>query len=137
MKITILQRNIEWANPQANIARADEAISCLPDADLFVLPEMFSTGFCTQPEGIAESADSETLHWMKRKAAERNCAIAGSVAVCENGNYYNRFYFGIQFYRIVAELRLLYFFTIYRTFLFNSLAAILCNLTIHASCSTA
>ena len=29
----------------------------------------------------------------KRKAAERNCAIAGSVAVCENGNYYNRFYF--------------------------------------------
>jgi len=93
MKITILQRNIEWANPQANIARADEAISCLPDADLFVLPEMFSTGFCTQPEGIAESTDSETLYWMKRKAAERNCAIAGSVAVCENGNYYNRFYF--------------------------------------------
>ena len=77
MKITILQRNIEWANPQANVARADEAISCLPDSDLFVLPEMFSTGFCTQPEGIAESADSETLHWMKRKAAERNCAIAG------------------------------------------------------------
>ena len=33
MKITILQRNIEWANPQANIARADEAISCLLDAD--------------------------------------------------------------------------------------------------------
>ena len=62
MKITILQRNIEWANPQANVARADEAISCLQDADLFVLPEMFSTGFCTQPEGIAESADSETLH---------------------------------------------------------------------------
>ena len=36
MKITILQRNIEWANPQANVARADEAISCLPDSDLFV-----------------------------------------------------------------------------------------------------
>ena len=80
MQITILHRNIEWANPQANVARADEAISCLPDSDLFVLPEMFSTGLCTQPEGIAESADSETLHWMKRKAAERNCAIAGSVA---------------------------------------------------------
>ncbi len=30
---------------------------------------------------------------MQRKAVERNCAIAGSVAVCENGNYYNRFYF--------------------------------------------
>ena len=47
MKITILQRNIEWANPQVNIERADEAVNRLPDADLFVLPEMFSTGFCT------------------------------------------------------------------------------------------
>ena len=93
MKITILQRNIEWANPQVNIERADEAVNRLPDADLFVLPEMFSTGFCTKPEGVAESADSETLHWMQRKAAERNCAIAGSVAVQENGKYYNRFYF--------------------------------------------
>lgn len=93
MKITILQRNIEWANPQANVERADEAINRLPDADLFVLPEMFSTGFCTKPEGVAESADSETLHWMQRKAVERNCAVAGSVAVQENGKYYNRFYF--------------------------------------------
>ncbi|MCD8235069.1 MAG: amidohydrolase [Prevotellaceae bacterium] len=103
MKITILQRNIEWANPQINISRADEAISRLPDSDLFVLPEMFSTGFCTQPENIAESADSETLHWMKRKAAERDCAIAGSVAIYENENYYNRFYFvcpdgSVQYY---------------------------------------
>ena len=93
MKLTILQRNIEWANPQANVERADEAINRLPDADLFVLPEMFSTGFCTKPEGVAESADSETLHWMQRKAVERNCAVAGSVAVQENGKYYNRFYF--------------------------------------------
>ena len=45
MKITILQRNIEWANPQANVARADEAISCLPDSDLFVYPKLFSTWF--------------------------------------------------------------------------------------------
>lgn len=93
MKVTILQRNIEWANPRLNVARADEALARLPDADLFVWPEMFSTGFCTQPEGIAETADSNTLQWMKRKAAERDCAIAGSVAVCEEGKYYNRFYF--------------------------------------------
>lgn len=93
MKVTILQRNIEWANPQGNVAKIDETLAGLPDADLFVLPEMFSTGFCTQPEGIAETADSDTLQWMKRKAAERNCALAGSVAVYQEGKYYNRFYF--------------------------------------------
>ena len=30
---------------------------------------------------------------MQRKAVERNCAVAGSVAVQQNGKYYNRFYF--------------------------------------------
>ncbi|MBO5795057.1 MAG: amidohydrolase [Bacteroides sp.] len=93
MEITILQQNIVWSNPEANRKKADEAISRNPGADLYVLPEMFSTGFCTQPEGIAESTDSETLAWMKRKAAETNAAIAGSVAVTKDGKYYNRFYF--------------------------------------------
>jgi predicted amidohydrolase len=93
MEITILQQNIVWSNPEANRKKADEAISRNPGSDLYVLPEMFSTGFCTQPEGIAESTDSETLAWMKRKAAETNAAIAGSVAVTKDGKYYNRFYF--------------------------------------------
>ena len=81
MKITILQRNIEWANPAVNVQRADEAINRNPGSDLYVLPEMFSTGFCTHPEGIAESTESESLEWMKRKAAETGAAIAGSIAV--------------------------------------------------------
>ena len=93
MKITILQRNIEWANPAVNVQRADEAINRNPGSDLYVLPEMFSTGFCTHPEGIAESTESDSLEWMKRKAAETGAAIAGSIAVTKDGKYYNRFYF--------------------------------------------
>ncbi len=93
MRLTILQRDIVWGKPEENVARADATIKALPDADIYVLPEMFSTGFCTQPEGMAEAADSATLQWMKRVAAERNAAVAGSVAVEEEGKYYNRFYF--------------------------------------------
>ena len=93
MKITILQRDIEWANPSVNINRADEAIDRNPGSDIYVLPEMFSTGFCTNPEGIAESDNSETLQWLKRKAAAIDAAIAGSVAVKDGDKYYNRFYF--------------------------------------------
>jgi len=93
MKVTVLQRNILWAEPSENVAGADEAIGRNPGSDLYILPEMFSTGFCTQPEGIAESADSDTLAWMKMKAAQTGAAIAGSVAVCDGGRYYNRFYF--------------------------------------------
>lgn len=93
MKVTLLQRDICWADPARNRARADEVFDRMEKADLYVLPEMFSTGFCTQPEGIAESSDSDTLAWMRKTAAERDCAIAGSVAVEENGAFCNRFYF--------------------------------------------
>ena len=93
MKVTILQRDIVWADPAENVKRADEAIDCNPGSDLYVLPEMFSTGFCTQPEGIAEPADNDTLAWMKVKAARTGAAIAGSIAIHEGGKYYNRFHF--------------------------------------------
>ena len=93
MKIAILQTNIDWGNPSANVCKADEMIDQCEDADLYVLPEMFSTGFCTDPKGIAEPLDCDTLQWMKQKAAEKGCALAGSIATEDNGLYYNRFYF--------------------------------------------
>ena len=93
MRITILQRDIEWATSEVNRQRTDEAIDRNPGADLYVLPEMFSTGFCIHPEGIAESANSDTLQWMREKSKAINAAIAGSVAVEQDGKFYNRFYF--------------------------------------------
>ena len=81
-----------WADVSENIRRSDVAIDSQPGADLYVFPEMFSTGFCTIPEGIAEG-DGLTLQWMKAKAAQVDAAIAGSVAVKEDDRYFNRFYF--------------------------------------------
>lgn len=93
MKIAILQTNINWGNPSANVENADAIIDRLGPADLYVLPEMFSTGFCTLPKGIAEPTDCDSLRWMKKKAAEKGCALAGSIATEDNGRFYNRFYF--------------------------------------------
>lgn len=93
MKIVILQTDIYWANPKKNLECAEEMLKKYAEVDLFVLPEMFSTGFCTQPQGIAEPVESESLVWMKRVAAERNCVIAGSVAIEDGGKFFNRFYF--------------------------------------------
>lgn len=93
MKVTVLQQDIVWADPAENVRRAGQAIDCNPGSDLYVLPEMFSTGFCTQPEGIAEPADSDTLRWMKVMASQTGAAIAGSIAIHEDGKYFNRFHF--------------------------------------------
>jgi predicted amidohydrolase len=97
MKIALLQTDIVWSNPQENVRRAEQMIAEIGDADLYVLPEMFSTGFATDPKGIAEPVNSDTLTWMKTLAAQRHAAVAGSIAVEENVDgtirYYNRFYF--------------------------------------------
>lgn len=93
IKVSIIQQDIVWADVQENIRRADVAVDSAPEADLYILPEMFSTGFCTFPEGVAEDAEGKSLQWMKDKSAQLDAAVAGSVAVEENGRYYNRFYF--------------------------------------------
>lgn len=93
MKIILLQTDICWADPVANVARLGKVIDCYDKVDLFVLPEMFSTGFCTLPEGIAEPVDSPTLQWMKQMACAHDCALAGSISIEEDGKFYNRFFF--------------------------------------------
>lgn len=93
MKTLLLQTNIEWQKPAYNRSQAEKLINTSQKADIIILPEMFTTGFCTSPVGVAEKADTETLMWMKRIAKEKKAAIAGSVATIENDRYYNRFYF--------------------------------------------
>lgn len=95
MKVTLLQMDLQWANPAANRETAEAVLlGTSPGSDLYVLPEMWSTGFATQPEGIAESANSESWRWMQSMAARTGAAVAGSIAVqATDGTYRNRFYF--------------------------------------------
>lgn len=90
--ISILQMDIIWANPDENRKHAAHLIESAPGADLYLIPEMFTTGFATEPEGIAECT-TDTLEWMKSMASLKNAAIAGSVSLKEDGKFYNRFYF--------------------------------------------
>lgn len=95
MKVTILQTDICWACPDQNVIRAESLLSAAPASDLYVLPEMWSTGFATEPEGIASAdSDNEALKWMEQTARDRCCAVCGSLAVrCADGTYRNRHYF--------------------------------------------
>ena len=95
MKLTLIQADQVWKDPAANRDRVRQLVMNQEDTDLIILPEMFATGFVTEPEGVAESDDSESLKLMKELAAARNCAIAGSLAIREqaSGAYRNRFYF--------------------------------------------
>ena len=94
MKISLVQQNILWSNPAANIAHLEDILPAKSGStDLILLPEMFTTGFATSAVGIAEEQPYSSLEWMKRKAASVGCAVAASIATREGNNYYNRFHF--------------------------------------------
>lgn len=93
MKITIIQQDIVWKSVDANVERLEGLVAAAERADLYLFPEMCSTGFCMQPRGVAEESGGATLQLMKRLAVEYDAAMAVPVMVHENGNYYNRMYF--------------------------------------------
>ena len=86
--------NLAWCDAAENLRHAEELIKSQPGADVYVLPEMFTTGFCMEPSRIAEPMEGPTLAWMRRVASETDAAIVGSVAtIAPEGGYKNRMYF--------------------------------------------
>ena len=78
MKVVMLQTDISWAKADENIRHAQQLMDNAPGGDLYVLPEMWSTGFATQPDGIAtDEADNAALRWMQQTAQARQFAISG------------------------------------------------------------
>ena len=93
MKVTVIQQDIAWKDVQANIERIGKLLVEAERSDLYLLPEMCSTGFCMQPQGVAEEVEGPTVQAIKRYAAQLDAAIAVPVMTTEGGKYYNRMYF--------------------------------------------
>ena len=91
MKIVGLNLDIVWKDKAENFRIIEAELQNL-EADLFLLPEMFSTGFCMDASEVSDR-NGESLEFLKRMAEEKGAAFCGSAPVEENGNFYNRMYF--------------------------------------------
>ena len=81
-----------WEEAPVNKRRLTEKLAGV-DADLILLPEMFSTGFTPSPSAVAETMNGETVAWMQEMAERTGAALAGSIPVSESGRFYNRMLF--------------------------------------------
>lgn len=94
LNIALIQADLYWENSNQNLEHFAEKIAKINSkVDLFILPEMFSTGFSMNAEKLAEPPNGLTLKWMQRIANEKSAAITGSVIIEEDGKYFNRLYF--------------------------------------------
>ena len=93
MKVKLLQQDIIWGDSEGNRRHLDEVLAANAGADLYVFPEMFTTGFATMEGAAVEESDGPVLAWMKEKAQQLNAAIAGSVALKTGLRCANRLFF--------------------------------------------
>ena len=94
LNITIVQADLHWEDPEANRDMFSETFDRVEgDTDLFVLPEMFTTGFTMNAGALAEEQEGQTLQWMRQMAKHHKTAITGSVIIRDGKNYYNRLFF--------------------------------------------
>ncbi len=88
---TVIQSSLVWENPAANIEIFSSYIEQIKDKpDIVILPEMFSTGFSMQPDSVAETMEGTTVSWMRKAAIRGGFHLTGSLAIREDGKYYNR-----------------------------------------------
>lgn len=91
MKIAGLNLDIVWKNKEKNFQFIEEQFKNL-EADIFLLPEMFSTGFCMDAAEVSDR-NEESLEFLKKISKEKNAAVCGSAPVEQDGKFYNRMYF--------------------------------------------
>jgi omega-amidase len=92
--VGMIQSELHWENPDANREMFSGKLSSIAaEADLIVLPEMFTTGFSMNASELAEENEGTTLNWMQSLAVKHEIAITGSVIVKDKARFYNRLYF--------------------------------------------
>ncbi|MDH5609852.1 MAG: amidohydrolase [Cyclobacteriaceae bacterium] len=92
LKTTVIQSDLYWEQPDANLAMFEEKIWKIDQpTDVIVLPEMFSTGFTMNVKNMAEPMHSRTYRWMAQMARQTKAVVMGSYIVQDGAAYYNRF----------------------------------------------
>ena len=91
MKIIGLNQDIIWKNKSENFKLIENQLQN-QEADLFLLPEMFSTGFCMDAAEVSDK-NAESLEFLKKISKEKNTAFSGSASIKVDDQFFNRMYF--------------------------------------------
>lgn len=90
VNIALVQTFTYWEDKEKNLQHFNSIIdSHKENADVYVLPEMFTTGFSMNSKQLAEKINDVTTQWLLKKASEKNACITGSFITKDSNAYYN------------------------------------------------
>lgn len=90
LKIALVQADQQWEDKKGNYATYERLLEGVSEADLIVLPEMFSTGFSMNAAALAETMEDEAVGWLKKLAREKQSAVYTSFIFHSGSGYFNR-----------------------------------------------
>jgi omega-amidase len=90
LRVSLVQADLRWHDAAANRILLEEKIRQLPETDLVILPEMFTTGFSMEAAALAEEMSGDSVAWMQQMAEQTNAVVMGSLIIKEEDKYYNR-----------------------------------------------
>ena len=93
MQVTLLQQDIIANNPQANLDYLARQMQAAPGSELFVLPELFTTGYNTSAENLADLFTPDIPRQLQQLSAAHQAAICGSMIVRTPKGCRNRHFF--------------------------------------------
>ncbi len=93
MKIALIQADISWEDVNTNLSSAQKIMDRVTDVDLYIFPEMFTTGCTIEPEHVAQPMSGTAVNWLIEQSHRRQAAIVGSMPIVEDGRYFNRMFF--------------------------------------------
>ena len=95
MRLTLLQTEPVWRDAARSIEQAERLLEGAGPADVYVLPEMWATGFDAELAEPPRRGSAEALEWMTDAACRLDAAVAGTLPwpEAEDGSWRNRFFF--------------------------------------------
>ncbi|MBS0910446.1 amidohydrolase [Tatumella sp. JGM118] len=90
LKISLLQQPLVWMDGEANLRHFGQVLETVPDSDLILLPEMFTTGFAMEA-ARSSLPESVVVEWLTAQAKKYDALAGGSVALQTDQGAVNRF----------------------------------------------
>jgi len=90
VSIGIVQMNVRDGRIDENLARAAELVGSSPGADIYLLPELFTSGYANEVWPEAARRYDECCSALSGLAVRMNAAIAGGFIAGDNHGMHNR-----------------------------------------------
>jgi len=91
LRITTIQADIFWEDYRKNLDHFGQLLRQISEpTDLILLPEMFSTGFSSNPTACSETMEGPSVEFLRAAAKKKKVHIMATLIIAEGRGFYNR-----------------------------------------------